>query len=84
MKFAKLTSITAIALFTVLALPLHLAAQEHHAKHHPYRPVDIGTFGGPISSFVLPSPGGQAQLVGRTEGIVAGVGSAAPDHTRPA
>jgi hypothetical protein len=29
MKFAKPTSITAIALFTVLALPLHLAAQEH-------------------------------------------------------
>jgi probable HAF family extracellular repeat protein len=59
MKFAKGTFITAIALVTVLALPLYLAAQEHHPKHHHYKLVDIGTFGGPNSSFVLPSPGGR-------------------------
>jgi hypothetical protein len=51
MKFAKHTSIIAIALFTVLALPLDLAAQEHHAKHHHYNLIDLGTFGGPASYF---------------------------------
>jgi probable HAF family extracellular repeat protein len=50
MKFAKLSPIITIALFTVLVLPLHLGAQEHHANHHHYKLVDIGTFGGPDSS----------------------------------
>ena len=52
MKFAKWTSITAIALFTVLALPLQLVAQgkqDPHQYHH-YQLVDVGTFGGPSSS----------------------------------
>jgi probable HAF family extracellular repeat protein len=52
MKFAKWTSITAIALFTVLALPLHLAAQEkqhYHHQHHHYQLIDLGTLGGPNS-----------------------------------
>jgi probable HAF family extracellular repeat protein len=51
MKFAKHTSVAAIALFTVLALPLDLAAQGHHAKHHHYNLIDLGTFGGPASYF---------------------------------
>ena len=49
MKFAKRTFITAIALFTVLALPLHLAAQQPSSKHHRYKVVDVGTLGGPNS-----------------------------------
>lgn len=51
MKFAKPASFIAIALFTVLALPLHLGAQEHHANHPHYKLIDIGTFGGPASYF---------------------------------
>jgi len=47
MKFAKRTSIITIALFTVLVLPLHLGAQEHHANHHHYQLIDLGTLGGP-------------------------------------
>jgi probable HAF family extracellular repeat protein len=50
MKFAKLTSVVAIALFTLLALPHHLAAQKHSPKHHQYQVVDLGTFGGPSNS----------------------------------
>ena len=57
MKFAKWTSVTAIALVTVLALPLHLAAQDKqddHHNHHHYKLIDVGTFGGPSSLFSNP------------------------------
>ena len=49
MRSTKLTFIVAIALFTLLA-PLHLAAQKHSSKHHQYKVVDLGTFGGPGST----------------------------------
>jgi len=52
MKFAKLNCITAIALFTLLAIPVQLAAQDkqdHHHMHHHYQLIDLGTFGGPNS-----------------------------------
>jgi hypothetical protein len=49
MKSEKLTCITAMALLVVLAIPVSLAAQEHHTKHHQYNLIDIGTFGGPNS-----------------------------------
>jgi probable HAF family extracellular repeat protein len=51
MKFAKRMSITTMALFTLLAPQLHLAAQEHHSANHHYKLVDLGTFGGPASYF---------------------------------
>ncbi len=44
------TRIIALTLFAALALPLPLAAQQHSAKHHQYKVVDLGTFGGPGSS----------------------------------
>src|SRR5580693_8805960 len=75
MKFAKGTFIT--ALVTVFALPLYLAAQEHHPKHHHYKLVDIGTFGGPNSSFVLPSPGGR--LLNNSGTAVGGSDTSTPD-----
>lgn len=52
MKSARVTRITAIALFAALANPLWLAAQDqqnHHHKHHHYQLIDMGTFGGPQS-----------------------------------
>jgi hypothetical protein len=57
MKLATLTCTTAIALFTGLALPLHLAAQnkqDHTHKHRHYQLIDMGTFGGPSSLFSNP------------------------------
>jgi probable HAF family extracellular repeat protein len=52
----KLTCFTAIAfaLFAALAIPVHLTAQDnrdHKSKHHHYKLIDIGTFGG-SSSYV--------------------------------
>jgi hypothetical protein len=44
MKSGKL--ISAIALLVALAIPVSLAAQEHHTQHHRYRLIDVGTLGG--------------------------------------
>jgi len=47
--------ITAIGLFTLLAIPVQFAAQDkqdHHHTHHHYQLLDLGsTFGGPNSYF---------------------------------
>src|SRR5271169_3522675 len=42
--------ITLIGLFAVLAMPLGLVAQTA-PKHHIYKVIDVGTFGGPNSVF---------------------------------
>jgi hypothetical protein len=54
MKFRALTCIFAMTLFGALAIPVRLVAQErvgeeHHAMHHRYKLVDLGTLGGPES-----------------------------------
>jgi hypothetical protein len=51
MKSRALTCVFAMTLFAALALPAPLAAQEQKEakKHHRYRFVDLGTFGGPES-----------------------------------
>jgi probable HAF family extracellular repeat protein len=56
MKSEKLMYITAMTLLVALAIPVSLAAQEHHKKHHKYNLVDIGTFGGPNMNFNFFSP----------------------------
>jgi hypothetical protein len=66
--------ISAIALLVALAIPVSLAAQEHPTKHHQYKLVDIGTFGGPNSSV---NPNFLTQAGNRVisdQGTVAGVG----------
>jgi probable HAF family extracellular repeat protein len=52
MKFAKMHCIAAVGLFTLLALPIQLAAQgnqNHPHQYHHYQLIDVGTFGGPRS-----------------------------------
>ncbi len=56
MKFRALTRNTAITLFAALVMPLCMAAQDNPSqglkpKHQKYRLIDLGTFGGPASSF---------------------------------
>jgi probable HAF family extracellular repeat protein len=55
MKSRFLTLVTATAFLAVLAMPFRLAAQDtqdHRHKHHHYKLIDVGTFGGPGSSIV--------------------------------
>jgi probable HAF family extracellular repeat protein len=56
MESRTLTCITAMSLLAMLAIPVHLVAQEQEekkvqkAKHNHYKIVDTGTLGGPTSS----------------------------------
>ena len=56
MKFARVNCITAIGLFTLLAISVQLVAQDtakqnHHHKFPHYQLIDVGTFGGPNTNF---------------------------------
>jgi probable HAF family extracellular repeat protein len=60
MKSTFSICITAITLFAALAVPVPLATQDnrgHHPKHHHYKLIDMGTFGGPMSFLNLPFNG---------------------------
>ena len=51
MKRNRIFSLAIVALFTTLALPVGLAAQQHHQ----YKLIDLGSFGGPGGGIVNPS-----------------------------
>ena len=77
MKFGTLSSVIAATLIAVLAIPVQLAAQDqgqdkdkrlHHHKHHHYQLIDMGTFGGPDSSFDLLPDSSPEQQWGRGGG----------------
>jgi probable HAF family extracellular repeat protein len=83
MKSKILTAFTTIALLAVLAIPVHLAAQEQQekkekAKHHHYKLVDMGTFGGPTSrnDGIYPPLNNQGTVIG-------GADTNAPDSFYP-
>src|SRR5260370_40073689 len=59
MKFSPGSPVVAVTLFTTLAMlagvtAQNAAAQQTTAKHHHYRLIDVGTFGGPNSLFSNP------------------------------
>ncbi|HKV80233.1 MAG TPA: hypothetical protein VJP02_18940 [Candidatus Sulfotelmatobacter sp.] len=86
MKSQTFTRITAMTLFTALAISALLAAQEqgtqqqHKKEHRRYKLIDIGTFGGP-ASFVNPAVNGGATISRR--GIAVGT-SATVSSSNPA
>jgi probable HAF family extracellular repeat protein len=58
----------AVCLFATLATTIQLSAENNadpHVKHHTYRVVDIGTFGGPTSYFNVTQVNGTLGLNGR-------------------
>jgi probable HAF family extracellular repeat protein len=70
MKPRNLMCITAMTLFTLLAIPARIVGQDnqdHNQKRHRYKLIDLGTFGGPQS--YLP-PIGTGVL--NNQGVVAG------------
>jgi probable HAF family extracellular repeat protein len=82
MRSRTLTSINAVLLFAALAIPVQLAAQSNQVhKHHRYKLIDLGTFGGPNSFFAGPNP--VAQDV-NNEGLAMGAADIpAPDPYYP-
>jgi probable HAF family extracellular repeat protein len=75
MKSGKL--ISAIASLVALAIPVSLAAQEHHSKHHQYNLIDIGTLGGP--NFFFNFSGYPNRLLGRDGTVTGGVDTSVVD-----
>ena len=80
MNIRLLTRIATATLFTALGMPALVVAQNASAKHHRYKLVDIGTFGGPyslvpIGEFVLVLP---AALNNRGA-VVGGADTSSPD-----
>ena len=64
MKARTLKWITPTILFAVLALSTRVSAQ----THHHYKLIDMGTFGGPVSSINIPVFGGNLNRNGITIG----------------
>jgi probable HAF family extracellular repeat protein len=84
MKFKTSMWITSIALFAALAIPVSLAAQDkaklaHHHQYHHYQLVDVGTFGGPNSSYLQPLPGPGGRLLNSSGTAVGSADTPTPD-----
>jgi probable HAF family extracellular repeat protein len=78
MNLKKFTITIAVVLEIVLASQLPLSAQES-PKHHHYKLIDVGTFGGPGSGFENPS-----SLVLNNRGLLVGYSdTAVPDPFSP-
>jgi probable HAF family extracellular repeat protein len=79
MKRKALAISIAITLFAALAIPVQALAQEQKEarKHHHYRLVDIGTFGGPNS--FLPEPTQSIRPLNNRGMLASGADTAIPD-----
>jgi len=69
-KPRTLTSIIAMTVLATLAMPLPLVAQDgqdRNQKHHHYKQVDLGTFGGPNAFYESDPP----EIIINSRGVVA-------------
>ena len=83
MKSLRLTCILATT-FLAVAMAVSLAAQDkaklaHHHQYHHYQLVDVGTFGGPNSSYLQPLPGPGGRLLNNSGTAVGSGDTATPD-----
>jgi probable HAF family extracellular repeat protein len=79
MKSVMLTRVTVAAIVAALVIPVQPVAQEQQEakKHHRYKLVDIGTFGGPNS--FLPEPTQAIQALNNRGMLTSGADTAIPD-----
>jgi probable HAF family extracellular repeat protein len=71
-----------IAMLAALTVSLRVAAQDVHVQphqYHHYQVNDVGTFGGPNSTYLFPAPGGR--LLNNSGTAVGGADTATPDPT---
>jgi probable HAF family extracellular repeat protein len=81
MKSEKPAFTTVMALLTLLAIPVRLAAQQQKVEHYRYKLIDIGTLGGPNS--YVGALGGVSQVLS-DQGTVAGCAdTSTPDPNYP-
>jgi probable HAF family extracellular repeat protein len=81
MKSRKLMCVTTITLLAALVIPAMLAAQNnqgHTQKHHHYRLIDVGTFGGPNTNV---NPG--TVVINKQEAVVGSADTTTPDPYAP-
>jgi probable HAF family extracellular repeat protein len=79
-KSSKMSRLAAIAVMAILAVPTRLAAQatqEEEPKHHHYKVVEIGTFGGP--NFYTNFSGAQDRLLNNRGTLVGGADTSLAD-----
>lgn len=82
MKKNLMIAAFAAALLVIPAATLQLVAQEQNTKHHHYKLIDLGTFGGPISGLSNPFPQEDGLLNNR--GAVVGIAdTTTPDPYAP-
>jgi probable HAF family extracellular repeat protein len=88
MKFRTWMLTLLLALFDALAVPVGMAAQDnssqdHKPKHHQYKLIDMGTFGGP-ASYTLNNGAGTGSRVLNNRGTLAGwADTSTPDPYAP-
>lgn len=80
MKPKILSCVAAITLLTAVVIPGSLVAQEdtiqQNTRHHHYKVVDLGTFGGPQSGTQ-----DELQVLNRRGMVAGGADTSIPNHT---
>ena len=75
LRVHRLTRSALLALLAVFFIPIQVAAENNASKHHHYKLIDLGTFGGPTSG-VNAEPTGN--FINNSGAIVGGADTAVP------